>query len=136
MTEGSFSLPRRPLHQLRWFPSPANAGADKGFPDRPAAEQGDDREQDDRADQRIEESLDRDRVVEAPAEQKAGDDRADDSDDDVEDDALLGVGPHDKARKPAANASDNQPDDDTHERFLLFCGGRRARGCRSGITDA
>ena len=52
-----------------------------------------------------------------PPEQQAGDDGTDDADNDVEDDALLGVGSHDEACKPAANTADDQPDDYTHELF-------------------
>ena len=82
--------------------------------DRAAANEVDDRQQDDRAEQRIEEALDGDRVVErrAAAEQETGDRRADDADDDVEKDALLSIGAHDHAGQPAANATDDQPDDE------------------------
>jgi uncharacterized protein YggE len=83
--------------------------------DRASADQVDDREKNDRSKQRIEERFDRDRLIDAAAEQKPGDDRSDDADDDVEDDALLSVGSHDEARKPATNTANDQPDDNSHE---------------------
>ena len=45
---------------------------------------------------------------------EAGDHGTNNADDDIEDDALLSVGAHDEARKPAADTADDQPNDDTH----------------------
>src|SRR3954471_4522293 len=94
----------------------------QSLPDRASADEVHDREQDDCADQRIEKRLDRDAVVErgAAAEQQAGDEGANDADDDVEDYPLLRIGSHDQACEPAANATDDQPDNEVHELCLLF----------------
>ena len=49
----------------------------------------------------------------------------DNADDDVEEDALLPIGPHDDAGKPADHATDDKPHDDTHK--SLRC--TRPSGC-------
>src|SRR4029079_11525249 len=90
--------------------------------DGSAPDQVDDREQDDRADKRIEKRLDREPGIDAAAEQQAGNHRTNDSDDDVEDNALLSIRAHDETCKPAADTTDDQPDDNTHELSLLFSG--------------
>ena len=51
---------------------------------------------------------------------RSGEDRADDPDDDVHEDALLGVGAHNQAGKPAHHTTDDEPNNDTHFSFLLF----------------
>ena len=58
------------------------------------------------------------------------------ADDDIQDDALLSIGPHDKAGKPATNAADDQPDNDTHQPLPPVLGHPLRQGRRSGITDA
>src|SRR5215217_3159593 len=78
--------------------------------DRSPADQVDDRKQDHRADKRIEEGANVERVTctEAIAEQEPRNHRANDSNDDIENDALLSIGSHNQACKPAANATNNQ----------------------------
>jgi hypothetical protein len=80
-----------------------------------AAEQVDDREQDDRADQS------RDQVAGPAAktqtdhrQQETAQQTADDADDDVEQDALLAIGLHEHACQPACDAAHNQHDDEVH----------------------
>src|SRR4051794_16492014 len=64
-------------------------------------------EQDNCAEQRPQERFDRQTLVNvALAEQQSSDDRADDADDDVKNDALLSVGSHNEARKPADDSAD------------------------------
>src|SRR6266550_1290002 len=89
------------------------AATESRLADGAPANQVDDCKQDNGAEKRIKERLDRDRLVDAAAEQKAGDDRTDDANDDVQDNALLGVSSHDQARQPADNAANDQPDNYT-----------------------
>src|SRR4029079_10581660 len=72
---------------------------------RTPADQIDDREQNDRAEQRIQERLYRNGLIDAATEQEARDHCAAEPDDDMENDALLSVVAHDQAGEPAANAS-------------------------------
>src|SRR5690606_28726788 len=85
-----------------------------------ATEQVDDGEQDDRADQRRNESHDVEACRSAGAaadergDEPAADQCTDDADDHVEQDPLLGVRPHDQAGEPADDAAHDQPNDQTH----------------------
>src|SRR5262245_11088501 len=101
-----------------------------------AANEVHDRKQDNGAKQRPEEGFYRQALVDvALAEHKAREDSTDDANDDVHEDTLLGIGPHDQAGKPTNDAADNEPNDNTHLRSLLFWSPRK-RGVPHGITDA
>src|SRR6187551_2961165 len=82
--------------------------------DAAAADQVDDREQDDRTDQRIDESRHGDDLVDPASEQEGSDHRTDDPDNDVQQDALLAIRAHKHACKPADNTADHEPNNDTH----------------------
>src|SRR5882672_2395854 len=80
--------------------------------------QVDDREQDDRAEERDQQAAEAEvTLVDGPGaeqrcQQPAAEHCADDADDDVEKNALLRIGAHEKAREPAHQATDHEPDDD------------------------
>src|SRR5687767_15101584 len=90
--------------------------------DPSAPEQVDDGQQDDRAQERHQQTADAEVVlVDGPAfhpeqwsDQPAGQQRADYADDHVQHDALLRISPHDFAGDPADDASHDQPDNEVH----------------------
>jgi uncharacterized protein YggE len=129
------------VFELRYTKRPR--GLPRGLPvirvlrllaNRAPADEVHDREQDNCAEQRPKEGLDRQTSIDVTfTEQQPGDHRADDADDDIEDDPLLRVRPHDKAGEPTNDASDNQPNDETHESSLLFAAATCTR--RPRATD-
>jgi len=83
---------------------------------RSPADEIHDREQDDGAEKRPQERFHGQPAVDiALSEQQSGNHCANDSNDNIENDALLGVGAHDQTCKPADNAADDEPYDDTHQ---------------------
>src|SRR5262245_38740881 len=88
--------------------------------DAAAPDQVDDREQDDSAEERDQQSAQAEiPLIDRPGpeqrgEQPAAQQGADDADHDVENYTLLGIGLHHHAGKPADQTSDDQPNDEIH----------------------
>src|SRR3954447_2346892 len=112
--------------------------------DAAAAEQVDDRQQDHGADQGHQDRADADAFVDRAhahhrRDHPATDEGADDADDDVQQDALLAIGTHDQAGKPADDSTHDQPNEKAHDALLNAANGVllravQARGLRPPAT--
>src|SRR3546814_13988954 len=91
-----------------------------------APDEVDDREQDDRADEGRHERPPVEGVAaqmaaaDQTAEQQPAEDRADATDDDVQEDALLGIGAHHDAGKPADDAAHDECDNEINHVLTPF----------------